>query len=139
MPELEAMYGLPVGGFARTQPAWEKLVHPDDRAGAVRNVELAFETGTPVEGEWRVVWPDGTMHWLAGRFQVFKDSSGKPLRLTGVNIDITERKNAEAEIRDLHKNLELRVEERTREVVTAKERLDGIISLAADAIISIDH
>lgn len=144
-PELEAMHGLPIGGFAQTQPAWESLVHPDDRAEAVRRVELAFETGASIEGEWRVVWPDRSIRWLAGRFQVFKEASGKPLRLTGVNIDITERKNAEAEreylldeVRDLNKNLELRVEERTREVVLAKERLDGIISIATDAIISID-
>jgi PAS domain S-box-containing protein len=95
-PELEAMHGLPRGGFAKTQPAWEKLVHPDDRAEAVRRVEQSFETGAPTEGEWRVVWPDGTVHWLAGRWQVLKDASGKPLRVTGIHIDVTERKRAEA-------------------------------------------
>ena len=94
-PELEAMYGLPPGGFAKTQAAWEQLVHPQDRAEALHLVARAFETGEPTEGEWRVVWPDGSVHWLAGRWQVFKDESGKPLRMTGVNIDITERKRAE--------------------------------------------
>jgi PAS domain S-box-containing protein len=100
-PKLEAMYGLPPGGFARTQQAWENLVHPEDRAGAVRLVEQAFETGALTEGEWRVVWPDGSIHWLAGRWQVFKDESGKPARMTGVNIDITERKRAEERINRL--------------------------------------
>jgi PAS domain S-box-containing protein len=98
-PELEVMYGLPPGGFARTQPAWEDLIHPDDRAEAVRRVDLAFETGLPVEGEWRVVWPDRSIHWLAGRWQVLKDESGQPRRMTGVNIDITERKQADEAIR----------------------------------------
>jgi PAS domain S-box-containing protein len=97
--ELESMYGLPPGGFALTQSAWENLIHPADRSEAVRQVELAFETGEPVEGEWRVVWPDGSLHWLAGRWQVFKDDSGEPLRMTGINIDITERKQAEEAIR----------------------------------------
>ena len=40
----------------QTQPAWEQLVHPDDRPKAVRLVEHSFQTGEPVEGEWRVVW-----------------------------------------------------------------------------------
>jgi two-component system CheB/CheR fusion protein len=94
-PELEALYGLPRGGFAGTEDAWENLVHPDDRAEAVRRVEQALETGRVNELEWRVVWPDGTVHWLAGRWQVFMDSAGKPARMTGINIDITERKRME--------------------------------------------
>ena len=89
------MYGLPPGGFAKTEAAWESLVHPDDRAEAIRRVEEALESGAPTEAEWRVVWPDGSVHWIAGRWQVFKDASGKPLRMTGINIDITERKRAE--------------------------------------------
>ena len=99
-PELEAMYGLPVGGFARTQAAWEALVHPEDRVGAVGLVERAFETGEPVEGEWRVIWPDGAVHWLMGRFQVFKDAAGIPQHMTGVNFDITRRKHAETALRE---------------------------------------
>lgn len=145
-PGLEAMYGLPPGGFAGTQPAWESLVHPEDRASAVRLVEQAFETGAATEAEFRVVWPDGSVHWLTGRWQVFGDESGKPLRLTGIHIDITERKQAEVErerllgeIRELSRNLELRVAERTRELEQAKERLNGIISTAADGIVSTDE
>jgi len=98
-PELEAMYGLKPGEFARTQPAWEQLVHPEDRAAALKAVEQAFETCLPVESEWRVVWPDGSQHWLMGRFQVFGGSAGKQLRLVGVNIDMTERKQAEDALR----------------------------------------
>jgi PAS domain S-box-containing protein len=98
-PEMEAMYGLPPGGFARTQPAWEDLVHPEDRPGAVELVKRAFETGAPTEGEWRVVWPDGSVHWLSGRWQVLKDAGGTPLRMTGVNIDITGSKQAEERLR----------------------------------------
>ena len=94
-PQLEAIYGLATGEFGRTQPAWEQLIHPGDRASAVAKVEETLATGEPVEHEWRVVWHDGSVHWISGRFQAFKDAAGKPLRLTGVNIDITERKRAE--------------------------------------------
>ena len=94
-PELEMMHGLAPGSFARTQPAWENLLHPDDRQAATGLVRQSCETGLPTEGEWRVVWPDGSLYWLAGRWQVFKDETGKPLRVSGVNIDITERKKSE--------------------------------------------
>ncbi len=110
-PELEAMYGLPPGGFAKTEAAWEQLVHPEDRAETLRLVEQAFETGEPMEGQWRVIWPDAGVHWLAGRWQVLKDESGKPFRMTGVNIDITERKNAEAELQRFNDELKQRTVE----------------------------
>ncbi len=98
-PEMEAMYGLPAGAFPRTQVAWEDLIHPEDRSGAVNLVRQGFETGAPTEGEWRAVWADGSVHWLSGRWQVFKDANGTPLRMTGVHIDITDRKQAEERLR----------------------------------------
>jgi PAS domain S-box-containing protein len=105
-PELERIYGLQPGEFARTQSAWELLIYPDDRPEALRRINLAVETGEPGEAEWRVVWPDGQVRWLAARFQAFKDSSGTPVRLTGVNLDITERKQYEEALSesDRHKN-----------------------------------
>ncbi|MEO8131099.1 MAG: PAS domain-containing protein, partial [Bryobacteraceae bacterium] len=98
-PELERLYGLPPGGFAGTQQHWEQLVYPEDREAASRSVQTAIEAGG-FEGEWRVIWPDGTQHWLFGRGWLFKDDSGQPLRLIGVNVDITSRKKAEEELRE---------------------------------------
>jgi two-component system CheB/CheR fusion protein len=94
-PELEAMYGLPEGTFPRTEAAWEQLVHPDDRAEALRRVALAFETGAPMDGEWRIVWPDGSVRWISGRWQVIKDAVGAPVRMIGINIDVTDRMRSE--------------------------------------------
>ncbi|HET9785630.1 MAG TPA: sigma 54-interacting transcriptional regulator, partial [Pyrinomonadaceae bacterium] len=110
-PELEAMYGLTPGSFAGSQSAWESLIHPEDLENAVAAVHRAFETDAPVEGEWRVTWPDGSVHWLLGRFQVFKDSAGKPLRLSGINIDITDRKHSEAALVKSHEQLTIAHEE----------------------------
>jgi PAS domain S-box-containing protein len=109
-PELEAMYGLPPGGFPGTEEAWEQLVHPEDRAGAQAVAERALATGLPVEGEWRVIWPDGTLHWFMGRCQAFKDEAGQPRRLIGVNIDITERKRTEQALRESEERLRLFIE-----------------------------
>ena len=106
-PELEAMYGLAPGDFGQTLQSWEDLVHPDDRAAAFASVNKALETFAPVEGEWRVVWKDGTVRWLAGRFQALKDDAGKLHRLIGVNLDITERTRAEAAVRASEEDLRI--------------------------------
>jgi PAS domain S-box-containing protein len=75
-PELEAMYGLKPVSSPEAKD-WESLVHPKDRAEAMRQIQKAMETGK-FEAEWRVVWPDGTVRWLAGRAWVFKDEAGQP-------------------------------------------------------------
>jgi len=66
-PETEALYGLPPGGFARTLTAFENLIHPDDRERVIGLTQEMMRTGQPTEAEWRTVWPDGSIHWIASR------------------------------------------------------------------------
>jgi PAS domain S-box-containing protein len=106
-PELESMYGLPPGGFAGTQSAFENLVHPDDRARVMHWDDSALKTGQPTNGEWRVVWPDGSVHWIAGRWQVFMNEAGEPARMIGVNTDVTEHKLAEQALRESEQRFRL--------------------------------
>src|ERR1700752_162048 len=114
-PELETIYGLPVGGFGGTQQAFENLVHRDDRAGVVEMVNSAFKTGGSTAGEWRLVWPDGSVRWIAGRWQVFMNEAGEPLRMVGVNMDVTERKLAEEAVAGMSgKLIKAQEQERTR-------------------------
>src|SRR6516165_5625700 len=105
-PELEAMYGLPPGGFGATQFAFENLVHLDDREKVIELTREMMKTGQPAEGEWRVIWPDGSVHWIASRGQVLMDESGKPSRMLGVNMDVTERKLAEDKLREYERAVE---------------------------------
>ena len=123
-PELEAMYGLPPGGFTEGNRTWQDLICPEDRDQGVRYVHEAMETGS-FEAEWRVIWPDGSTHWLFGRAWVSKDDSGKPLRLVGANIDITERKLAELEVSRLNAELEQRVRQRTLELEASNRELEA--------------
>lgn len=104
--ELEAIHGLAAGEFPGTQEAWKQLVHPDDREETLRAVERAMQEGA-FEREWRVLWPDGSIHWVLGRAWVFKDREGKPERLVGINIDITGRKQAEEILRKRARLLDL--------------------------------
>jgi len=100
-PELEAMYGLAPGTFGGRLEDWERLVHPEDRPDALRQVEISVQTATPRQAEWRTIWPDGSEHWLLGRWQVFRDDTGAPVRMAGVNIDVTVRKTADEAQRHL--------------------------------------
>ena len=105
-PEMESMYGLPPGDFGQTHTAFENLIHPDDRARVMELVDSALKTGQQTTGEWRVLWPDGSIHWITGRWQVFMNELGEPLRVLGANIDVTGRKRTEEAVLGLNRNLE---------------------------------
>jgi PAS domain S-box-containing protein len=77
-----------------------EVVHQDDREYvSARHAQLLAEGG-PRDIEYRVVWPDGTVHVLFGRATVVRDAAGRALRVYGTNVDITERKRAENALRD---------------------------------------
>jgi PAS domain S-box-containing protein len=97
--EIEALYGLPPGGFEGGYEGWAKLVHPDDLPKAEEDVRRALATGEYFT-EFRVVWPDGSIHWLETRAKVFKDAQGRPARIFGVNMDVTDRKQVELALRE---------------------------------------
>jgi PAS domain S-box-containing protein len=114
-PETEALYGLPPGGFGGTLTAFEDLIHPNDRERVIELTQEMMRTGQPAEAEWRVVWPDGSVHWIAGRGQVLMDESGEPSRMLGVNMDVTERKLAERALVEMTRKLiEAQEQERAR-------------------------
>jgi PAS domain S-box-containing protein len=128
--QMEAVHGLRPGQFPGTATSWVHVIHPDDRLEVEQIMARALSSDEVNEGEWRIVWPDGTVHWLTGRWKVFRDEAGKPLRATGINIDVTARKIAEREREDLlgqlgslNAELEDRVRDRTSQLTAAlKER-----------------
>jgi len=133
-PELEAMYGLEPGAFGKTQHSWEQLLHPADREEAVAAVERALEGSESEEAEWRVVWPDGSVHWLLGRFRMLRDAAGRPHRLLGVNLDISERKQSETALHELNSQLDREVRERTVQLSVANRELEAFTYSVAHSL-----
>lgn len=75
-------------------------VHPDDRALVANHVELATATGQPCEYEFRVVWPNGELRWLASRSVQIRDAETGTRRRIGMNWDITDKRNADVARRE---------------------------------------
>ncbi len=98
--ELEALYGLATGSFGGKYKDWLKALHPDDRAQAKQEVRCILTQSLDFNMEYRILWPDGSIHWIASRARVFNDDAGKPWRMIGVHKDITERKQAEEALRE---------------------------------------
>lgn len=94
----EAIYGLAPGSFDGTYESFLKSLHPEDREVVTQSIRSTLEEGADYNIEFRVIWPDSSVHWVVSKGQVYYDNTGKPVRMTGINIDMTERKRAEEEL-----------------------------------------
>ncbi len=81
--------------FDETFESFISFVHPQDRDLINRSMECAIEEGGEYNIEYRVVLPDGNIRWLASQGLVFRNSSGKAMRMSGIDMDITARKKAQ--------------------------------------------
>lgn len=116
--ELEALYGLMPGELGGTYADWTKHVHPTDLIKLEEDLRVALSTGD-FFSDFRVIWPDSSIHWLHSRAKVFFNNEGIPLRMVGVNLDITLRKQAEEALQQLNANLESLVQKRTLQLQQA--------------------
>jgi PAS domain S-box-containing protein len=94
-PELEALYGIEPGTYRGTHAEWRSRLHPDDVDRAERDIAAAMSNGGFVS-EWRVVLPGNGIRYIHAQGRVWMDGNGKPVRMAGVNMDVTGRHHAEA-------------------------------------------
>jgi len=108
--DLSTMFGIPSNVYDGHVEDFRRSVHPEDRGLVWKAVKDATETRSPYETEFRVVWPDGTVRWVAARGQFYYSPGGDPERMLGMAVDITERKDAEESLR--RKEMELKESQR---------------------------
>lgn len=116
-PEMFRLHGIdPATSPADLYGVWQTRLHPDDRERADRETQDFIDSADGLSIEFRVVHPDGSVRWIQGRGRMIRDGEGRPIRMIGVNFDVTERKEAEDALRES--------EQRIRDIA---ENFPGII------------
>jgi PAS domain S-box-containing protein len=112
----EKLFGFAPGEFGGNYSSFEGCVHPDDLKKLGSVVQRARDDRSEYVDEYRVIWPDGSIHWINARGRFVYDETGQPGRMYGAVIDVTERKRADETLRK------------------AEERFRALIENSADGI-----
>ncbi|WP_088894176.1 PAS domain-containing protein [Leptolyngbya ohadii] len=103
----ERLFGLAFHRFDGQYESFLSFVHPDDRAGVEQALAQAIRHRLPYQHEFRVIWADGSIHWLEDRGQAFYNEAGEVVRMSGTVILIDQRKQAEEAFRQSEARLRL--------------------------------
>jgi two-component system nitrate/nitrite sensor histidine kinase NarX len=98
--QIEPLFGFERGQFGATYEAFLECIHPEDRPRVIDTVGASVKHGADYRIEHRVVWPDGTVHWVLEAGDVVRDENGKPVRMLGIVQDVTSRRKADEARRD---------------------------------------
>ena len=118
-PHVETALGYSRDEWLGQPDIWMELLHPDDREQTLAAHDLHNETGRPWSREYRLIANDGRVVWFRDVATLARDDDGRPQHWLGVQLDITELKGVEDELRAARDELELRVAERTAELEEA--------------------
>jgi PAS domain S-box-containing protein len=131
-PQIEDQSGYPPRAFEEDPELWIKLLHPDDRERVLAEDARTDETGEPFKVEYRQIRRDGRVVWIRDEAYLVRDDEGNPSYWQGIQIDITERKEAEEALKESEERYRL-VTRATNEVIwdndpaTGKQVWDGAI------------
>jgi len=101
-----ALYGLTKESFDGSVDTWRNGIHPDDVERVNADVQMALRGEKEFNLEFRVVWPNGSIHNIRSLATVMRDASGKPMRALGTNWDITTQKETEQALLETNDQLE---------------------------------
>ncbi len=132
--ECLQLFGINPTTFDNTYAAFEACIHPLDRTIVHQTVEDAIALGQPFEIEYRVIWPNRSIHWLKTRGNAFWDETGQPLGTIGIVMNISDRKRAEVQIQ--HLLATERVAHTAAQL--AGEQISNILESITDAFIALD-
>lgn len=140
---MYALYGMPEGLGTDGYELWARHLHPDDRGRAEREFNEALESGKDFRSEFRVVWADGSVHFLRATGRITRDAHGQAVRLVGVNWDVTPMRQLSNELAEQHELLRVTLQSIGDAVITtdaasqvtwlnpAAERMTGWLSTEA--------
>ncbi len=132
---MERLFGLEPGTFDGTYDAWVALLHPEDVHHSLGVLDQAVADQGSYAVEHRVVWPDGSEHWLQGRGKTTSDEAGNVTGTLGCSIDVTDRKLAEAAAATRIHDAESAAERERLQ----RERIEFLVTLNDVALVATDH
>jgi len=98
-PEMFILFGIDpekdIAGF----DSWRAALHPEDRHAATERIESAVREGSMLDSEFRILLPDGAIRWINARGRTVCDRHGNPVRMLGICMDITSRRQTEEALR----------------------------------------
>jgi len=123
--ELYRIYGLTPETYTPSYEGYLQMIHPDDRQRVIDATNRVFNEHVPYSHDERIFRPDGTMRYLHTWAYPIRDDRGRLQTLVGVCQDITDRAEAEDNVRRLNADLEQRVDERTRQLEGSMRDLEA--------------
>src|SRR5580704_17792098 len=119
--DLKTSFGMDAESYVGSVEDFQRFIYEEDREKVAAAEAEARKSRALYEEEFRVVWPDGTVRWVAARGAFQYSAKGQPTRMLGTVIDITARKELQAELEE------------------SRDRMSAIVESAMDAIIAIDE
>jgi PAS domain S-box-containing protein len=110
-PQIERILGYPAERWASEPGFWVGVVHPDDRQAVLDEGGRAVDSGEPYRQDYRMVASDGRVVWFHDESVLINDDHGRPLMWQGVMVDITERMEVEARLREAEEKFRTIVEQ----------------------------
>jgi len=98
--QMHDIYQIKKEDFHETYEDWKRCVHPDDLEKTEEFVFNEGGGGAPIDYVFRIFWPDGSLRYIASSAVVHRDKDGQPLRIVGVNMDITEQRLVQQRVKE---------------------------------------
>ena len=105
--QLHRLMGIAPGSFSGRAKEFYELVHPDDRNYVKDTIAKVIKENKDYQIEYRVVWPDHSVHYVANKGRIYRDDAGNAVRILGVSWDVTERKQAKTTLQENQERLNL--------------------------------
>ncbi|MBU6259489.1 MAG: response regulator [Burkholderiales bacterium] len=137
-PVMFRLYGRPEGEGVAGLARWLSYIHADERARVEAEIRAAFAHARETRCEFRVVWPDDSLHHIQMAARRIDEAEGSA-RMIGVNYDVTEQKMVERALGRANEALESRVAERTSALSLAKEAAEAANRAKSQFLANMSH